>query len=479
MIFQKKNKLAEAEKDAKEQASANQDRFTFDFPISSFPHQFQDIIRGKTDSTDLHPDFFSICMLSFFGLAAGNTIQVRTPFGQRIKPNFQACMVGISGEGKSPILSFFMQPFENLDKKADILYTEKLREYERICKEDKDHVWTPKPLPGYYTTSDATPEAIYKLCKANRRGVVYYKDEFRDFIKAMDKYGKGSNEGFYMSLMDGANAAINRAGKDKRDFVENPFFIVVGGFTPDFLEDLAKTKMDMTGFLNRLNYAYPDLKPLNPYPSTPDDPKWQQLYRDKLQKILDFDFNDVENSEPHVLEYDIEAYNILKEYYDRRRSYANQVLNATNETRVRSLRKKMETNSHRMALIIELMYFSVGESDLSRITARSARAAVEFDKYFERAAFKTYAEIRRYKELLEKPDHRGRYKINWAQIFKEDKVLETTELSKRVFELYKPIYPTLSRSTLFEYFNSQLKSAGHGKWKLTEEQIKGNEESQS
>src|SRR5699024_4916036 len=85
--------------------------------------------------------------------------------------------------------------------------------------------------------SDFTPEALTDVHKFNKRGVGVYADELASWFKNFNRYNKGSEEQFWLSVWSGAPIRINRKTSEPI-YIQKPFISVVGTIQPGVLDDL-------------------------------------------------------------------------------------------------------------------------------------------------------------------------------------------------------------------------------------------------
>jgi hypothetical protein len=183
-----------------------------------------------------------------------------------------ACVVGDSGDGKSPSMRGIMSQSKELNieiaersKHRQAAYKDELDLYELerkawLAKRQKGEpagprpLAPPKPVNEMLYFNDTTSEGLNDQQEATTRGAMCYADEFLGWLLGMDQYkagGKGSDRQFWLSSWDGAEYVGIRAGKLRT--IPNTGVTIVGGSQPGAIRMAAsKLNLDSDGLLQRV-----------------------------------------------------------------------------------------------------------------------------------------------------------------------------------------------------------------------------------
>lgn len=185
------------------------------------------------------------------------------------------CIVGDSGDGKSPSMRGVMRESRELSiqiaersKQKQAAYKDELDLYELerkdwLSKRQKMDpakpaglrpVPPPKPVNEMLYFNDTTSEGLNDQQEATTRGAMCYADEFLGWLLGMDQYkagGKGSDRQFWLSSWDGAEYVGIRAGKLRT--IPNTGVTIIGGSQPAAIHRAAsKLNLDSDGLLQRV-----------------------------------------------------------------------------------------------------------------------------------------------------------------------------------------------------------------------------------
>lgn len=186
-----------------------------------------------------------------------------------------ACIVGDSGDGKSPAMRGIMREARDMNieiaersKHRQSEYKDEFDLYELERKEwlqrrknmdaAKPAGLRPiapiKPVNEMLYFNDTTSEGLNDQQEATTRGAMCYSDEFLGWLLGMDQYkagGKGSDRQFWLSSWDGAEYVGIRAGKLRT--IPNTGVTIVGGSQPGAIRMAAtKLNLDSDGLIQRV-----------------------------------------------------------------------------------------------------------------------------------------------------------------------------------------------------------------------------------
>jgi hypothetical protein len=193
------------------------------FKIDLLPSTLKGFVEDRAKTTGFDPAGIAGAAISACSAAIPGSVRLQMKEHDasfQVPPSFWVLLVGMSGEGKSPILKMAWDPLKKLDKEINADWRTKMAEWRKRGKEDGDE----EPVRLRLVAENATIEGLQNniLSKQNRGiGVPY--DEFAGLLGSMDKYsaGKGSmlDRAFYLVAFDGGTYSVDRATKSL--YIEN------------------------------------------------------------------------------------------------------------------------------------------------------------------------------------------------------------------------------------------------------------------
>lgn len=358
------------------------------FPISVLPESLQKIIISLNETLNFPIDFSAVSMLYAASVCNGLACKVKFQNGWYDIASFYFALVGKAGTIKTHPLNFALKPIKNRDTEAYEDYTAKRAEYDfnkSLSKKEREEALISEdemqlPKWNQFLVSDFTPEALIDVMAHNKRGVGVYADELASWFKNFNRYNKGSEEQFWLSVWSGNSITLNRK-TSMNMHISEPFISVIGTIQDSVLSELAENRTE-NGFLDRILYAFPDDQDKKAWNSKEMDESLFSEWDKILSKLLKLDAN-----QQIILEFDPEAKSVLMDWQREQTEWLNQPENEV----LRSIYAKLETYAIRFSLLIELLYFACDESKLKHISEKSVRAALELIQYFANTAMKAHS----------------------------------------------------------------------------------------
>jgi hypothetical protein len=153
-------------------------------------------------------------------------------------PVFWSALVDASGGGKSPVLRAGQKFLQVAHQNIVHASRQALEQWQAIKSLAKRGDSIPEAPPWHQlTATDATIEGLTALLEQNPRGVVLTLDELTELIGRMDAYGgKGGDKdrGTYLSMYDGGERMVNRAGGVNK-WIPNMSASIITGVQPEKL----------------------------------------------------------------------------------------------------------------------------------------------------------------------------------------------------------------------------------------------------
>jgi hypothetical protein len=361
------------------------------FPVEVFPLPVQQIIAATNQNLNFPIDFVGASLLYAVSVAVGNTHKVEIKKGWLESSVLYLAIVARAGTNKSHPLSFALQPIVEQDKRTYRQYEQQRQEYEKavsLSKKEREQqaIAEPiKPVWQKFLLSDFTPEALAEVHKFNKRGIGVYVDELAGWFKNFNRYNKGSEMEFWLSVWSGKPINIDRKTGEPV-FIPLPFISVCGTIQNGILNELAKESRTQNGFIDRILFVIPDNVQKEYWSETDLPPVVSENWQSIVSNLLSLSITNDEtlNPSPTVLKFTPEAKRILFEWQKINTDQSN---DAENEA-VSSIYSKLEMYAVRLALILEMMRFACNESNKQAVSIEAIQGALKLVEYFKNSAVK-------------------------------------------------------------------------------------------
>lgn len=319
-----------------------------EFPLEIFPKRLQEVIVKASYVNLFSEEFLSCSVLSACATAIGNTYAINVKDSWVEKASLFVCILGLTGINKSGPPVWALKPINKKEKEIYRQYKEYVKQWELDPNEKKKI-----PILTKTVIQDATPESVVMQLQNNPRGVLVYYDELSGFLSSFQRYNKGNDEQFYLSVWSGKEVVVDRKTQISIR-IDEPLINIIGTIQPEVFVNKFKGKEE-SGFTDRWLICYPN-RAKKEYWNGDVVPKemidyYYSLF-DRLHK-LNMKYDDYETQTSHMLTYTPEAFEFLSAW---QRLNTDEINNTTSNT-VRGVRSKMETYINRFALIIYLIDF--------------------------------------------------------------------------------------------------------------------------
>ena len=202
------------------------------FPIDVFPEKAREYIVKTCRQLRKAHDFLAVACLVVAGTVIGKSRALQLEEGYLVFSNLFACLVGMSGSGKTPALKKAMAPI--FEKKLMVGHTRYLT----------------------HAHSRAIFQELDNNFKSNKKSdsTLYFKDELAGLFKSINnKNGNEDRENFF-SLYDGSPVHMVRPTSEFRGQLDNSNISLLGGLVHSSLPIL-KDGSGEDGLMGRLNFA--------------------------------------------------------------------------------------------------------------------------------------------------------------------------------------------------------------------------------
>ena len=146
----------------------------------------------------------------------------------------------------------------------------------------------------------------------NQKGVMVYNDELMQMINNFKRFSTSGEQENWNSNWDGAKISIDRKSYDPI-MITKPFINIIGTIQTDRLPELANDKRDVSGFIDRVLFVFPDDLKREYMSEELMDENIIAAYSDIINKLADISYD---NNSPDVtvLEPSPEAKAKMKEW---------------------------------------------------------------------------------------------------------------------------------------------------------------------
>jgi hypothetical protein len=363
------------------------------FPVEVFPKPIQEIITATNESLKFPIDFIGSSILYAVSVAVGNTHKVEIMKGWQETAVLYLCLVSRAGTIKSHPLSFALKPIDQRDNLKFQKYMSEKMEYDTISaltKKEREHQGYSepvKPIWEQHLISDFTPEALTEVHKFNKRGLGVYADELASWFKNFNRYNKGSEEPFWLTVWSGKPIRVNRKTSDPA-YISLPFISVAGTIQTGVLNELADNRTE-NGFLDRILFAIPDNLKKEHWSETELDPSIVENWETIISNLLDVSIiqDETNNPQPEILRFTPEAKKLLFEW---QRELADQSNEPENEA-ICGINAKIEVYAVRLSLILQMIRYACNESNKQAIEIEAVQGALKLVEYFKKTAIKVHS----------------------------------------------------------------------------------------
>lgn len=378
-----------------------------EFPIYALPKQLREIIHATSERLNYPPDYIAMALCYVISVLTGNTHVAKLKEGWSERSILYLAFLGRPGTNKSHPLYFALRPLLDSDANNTLKFKKEYKEYEEILsysrkeREERGFDVPEEPTLKKFVVSDITPESLAFLHENNKRGICLYSDELASWFKNFNRYNKGSEEQFWLSVFSGKPIILDRRGAKNSVSVKHSFINVIGTIQHGVLKELAKGERSQNGFLDRILFVIPNNLEKRYWNddelSTHVIPYWSSL----VQKLIDIDFITDATGDPipRELGFKLDA---RKKLYEWQRINTDQC-NQEKDEIMMGIYSKMEIYAIRFCLILQMARWLCGEADKDYIDLKSVEGAIEFIEYFKKTARKVQYIINS-SDILEKMD---------------------------------------------------------------------------
>lgn len=261
-----------------------------DLPIQVFPQSMHRWMVDASRGAGVTVGHIAIPLIGIASGLIGVARRVQATRSWQQPMTCWACLVGVSGSGKTPSLDVIKRALSVVERSRkegnaarQLAHETRIERAKAALKKWKDDVAAavaagqsppvkpaeaqdvrPFVMPRLYV-SDCTIERLAPLLEARPRGVTYVADELARLFMNLERYSGGSDRAFWLEAWDGNSFTVERLGRPPV-ILAHLLVGVVGGFQPDLLA--RSFAGDSDGIYSRFLYAWP---PEAPYREPTDE----------------------------------------------------------------------------------------------------------------------------------------------------------------------------------------------------------------
>jgi hypothetical protein len=378
------------------------------FPVDCLPDLVRTFAREGAEAIGVPPEMIAVPLLVAAGAVLGRNWIVRVKQGYEQLPTLFAGVVAPPGSAKSPALQIALGPLYRLQAAA----AERFQQEREQCESGLRSGDEKGPRLDHLYSTNATMEAIAPMLLSSP-GLLLHFDELVAWVLGCDAYrgGKGADRQNWLSLWTGSSLKIDRKTADSI-VVPRPAVAVVGGVQPDILHKLHDAKGLQDGFIDRILWVVPELKPMK-WTTATTSPQTEAAVDALFARLRRRDGN------PCIVTLDAHAAAAWAQWFDENQ---RQVWELTGLER--GFGAKLPNQVARIALILHALQDPDGRG--LRITEATMELAIALGEYFR-------AESRKVIPLItgKRGDHRT-LKSQVGQILQEGSQCSRTDLHKRL-----------------------------------------------
>lgn len=426
------------------------------FPVEVFPLPVQQIITATNENLNFPIDFIGASILYAVSVSIGNTHRAEIMRGYEQNAVLYLAIVGRPGTNKTHPLKWAIKPIEQRDNLKFQEYQRKKQEYETIAaltkkeREQQGYNEPLKPIWEQYLISDFTPEALVSVHSHNKRGLGVNVDELASWFKNFNRYNKGSEQEFWLSVWSGNTVKVNRKTSDQYN-IPLPFISVAGTIQPGVLNELADNRTE-NGFLDRLLFVVPDNLKKEYWSETELSPSIVENWQTIISNLLDVSIiqDETNNPQPEILRFTPEAKQLLFEW---QRELTDQSNKPENEA-ISGINAKIEMYAVRLALILQMVRYACNEGNKQAIGMEAVQGALKLVDYFKKTAIKVHSIVSNASPLDKLPTDKQTLYIALPDTFTTSEgvqVAESMGMAERTFKRFLSNRELFNNHTRGEY----------------------------
>jgi|LSQX01.3.fsa_nt_gb hypothetical protein len=395
------------------------------FPTDVFHSKLQAVADEFAIAFSFHPDHIGLGMLSALATAIGDRYRAVVRRMHEEPAILWAVLVGRPGTGKTHVIDHLFKPFIDADDERYKVFEDELKAHEL----EEGNGTKPKFVAS--VLRDFTFEGLAESVKLNPRGSVILSDEILAMTGNMNRYNKGNDEPFYLTLYSGHGISTTRKTQTpihtKRSCVN-----IIGGIQPARLQELLTRNRMQSGFADRFLFAFPDAE-RQPWTDTQFNQDIRRNYSQVIKEIMGL------NPETPGIKFDEPAWNCLLSWQHSNTEAANEMDRIGDL--MAGLLSKWESYVCRFALILQISADVCAGRDPTAIGLEAVEGAIRLFDYFLTQSRKAFS-------LVYQPEGLESLNDNPLRLFA---ALPEEFTTQKAIECGRELDPPISERSVYDY----------------------------
>ena len=397
------------------------------FPVEVLPEPLKSFVTQAAITIGCDSTFIALPLLAALASAIGNTRRIQLKRSWSEPAILWAAIVGDSGTMKSPAMELALKPLRDRQQKTIKRHTEAMQQYKTEAMrydialadwkksggESLPPVEPEEPMLARCWCDDTTMEALAVLLLQNWRGLLMVRDELAGWLSGFDRYAqsKGSDVAKWLEMHGGRSIMVDRkTGTPRTIYVPRAAVSVTGSIQPTTLQQALGRAYFENGLAARLLLANPPRR-VKRWTESEMASDMEQAIAGVFEKL--FDLEPIEGSdgepEPGILHLSPEAKAVWIQFYNE---HADEQVELSGD--LSAAWSKLEGYAARLALIVHLVKWAVGDVEDSDVVDRQSIASgVEISRWFGQETRRVYDILhedingRQQRELIERIQRNG------------------------------------------------------------------------
>jgi len=419
-------------------------------PLEVFPVEIQALITRAVETFGTTDEVVLSALLAISGGLIGRRRLLQIKADWAVHAALYWLIVAPTGEAKSPVINWFMNPVEAIERRLLDTFKAAFELYEtQLDIRKKGDEMPEKPIRQQVKVGDITIEKKADVLEANPGGIIEYRDEASGFIADEDKYhgAKGSDRSKHLELYDRRPLQVDRKSGPPV-YVAEPSLGRFGGIQPKVLENSFSDQDAAAGSLGRFVCIHSEQTRPAFWTEQTMNAEDGFLWDNLVNKFFNYDMPENEHGwvHGHNIEVTKQAKELYIEYYDElaAKPYVD-------GSAIREILPKAREHCLRLCLILHCIEHAItGTNETALVSADTMRKAIILARWVYAHNVKTWMMV---VGRMDAPDRQPLEKrIAYAIINSENKINGGVLATSVITEQVNAGYP--------EKFKSSAKSVG-------------------
>ena len=370
-------------------------------PLEVLPDKLREFVVEAEAAYGVQQEYTLSGIIFAVSLAIGATHRIESKPGQYDRPRLYMAKIGHPGSNKGMGLKLALAPIIAREDSSYLEYERLLEEYKRA---EKEGLTTDARKPTYrqYIIKDYSREALTQILMANPRGVALHRDELSGWLGDLNRYNGSGEEAYWLSNWSGESIAVNRVSDDPKR-VKDPFIGVVGTIQPDVLYKLAEGDKKNSGFLDRVMFVWPEDHGAPLWTLAELPPFLKDQYEEAIYKIMDRGFQTIDPEHPELIGEEWHGKNVphtvkysptaLEAMFRYKNTTIKSARDSADNNLIRSAESKFPVMVDRLALCLQLLWWSYGEGRADVVSSNTVKKATLLADYFRANRLKVHKHL--------------------------------------------------------------------------------------